>query len=117
MKLWVDKHNEPPSGYQWAGSIDMAIEIITEEEAMYNIWHMNPRDAVEEINIAVDMDLDNKLAEWLKDTGRDYVIKMHYRNQQIDEFMNSLSIKKQQGQKKLGECSGCEWTLSIFENC
>ena len=109
MKLWIDEHNDPPSGYHWAGSVNMAIEFITEEEAMYNLWHRNPTDAVEEININSNIENIGDLIDWINDTKRPYNIITHddrsiQENVSSGEFKNYIIVC---------EIASDEWKLTI----
>ena len=100
MKLWVDRVNDPPRGYHWAGSVDMAIQFITEEEAMYNLWHRNPHDAVEEISISCEIEDRQTLIDWLQETQRPYNVMVHDNNCVSQNNQTTIMVSD-------------EWTFSI----
>ena len=84
MKLCIDDVRPAPEGYVWCKSVnDAIIEIIYTEGAAY----LGESDEIE----LIDIDHDSgdyasdggdyiKLLDWLEETGRNYLIRIHSQN-------------------------------------
>ena len=88
MKLWVDDVRPAPEGYLWCKSVNEAKMKIKHYEALYRYNPLYNDDCFIEL---IDADHDAgiyaqdggdyiKLLDWLEETGRNYLIRIHSAN-------------------------------------
>lgn len=79
IKLWVDDIRTAPDGYVWAKSVNEAIKIITEAEKNGDSVSLVDTD-----HDAGDFAFDGgdyiKLLDWLEETNRSYLVRIHSMN-------------------------------------
>lgn len=95
MKLWVDDVRPAPEGYIWCRSVYEAIDCIIARETRIGILEYDDvlsDKRKEELSIQlIDLDHDAgdyandggdyiKLLDWLEETGRNYLIRIHSMN-------------------------------------
>ena len=78
MKLWIDDVRQPPAGYVWFRSVNVAKEYIGDIERVYGV------EIIDIDHDAGDYACDGgdyiRLLDWLEETGRNYPIRIHSMN-------------------------------------
>ena len=75
MKLWIDDTTPAPDDYLWCKDLDDSIEMIQFCEKLQK--YTFDRKMIELIDINYNSKVHTELTNWLKETGRDYEIKIH----------------------------------------
>lgn len=75
MKLWIDDITPAPNDYLWCKELDDSIEMIQFCERLQK--YTFDRKMIELIDISYNSKVHTELINWIKETGRDYEIKIH----------------------------------------
>lgn len=78
MKLWIDATTPAPDDCLWCKGLDDSIEMIQFCERLQK--YTFDRKMLELIDISYDSKVYTELINWLKETGRNYPIRIHSMN-------------------------------------
>lgn len=94
MKLWIDDIRPAPKGYTWCKSVNVARWKIEEFERFNNTFHFDFIELIDIDHDAGDYANDGgdyiNLLDWLKETGRNYPIRIHSMNPVGRENMRAI---------------------------